>query len=56
MSVILNSPGHFYKPVECSKFVYGATVVRSIFLEKDAVEIGEMFAFWRCLSQKKARK
>ena len=56
MSVILNSPVHFYKPVECSKFVYGAPIVRSIFLEKDAVEIGEMFAFWRCPSPKKARK
>ena len=38
MSVIWNSPVHFYKPVECSKFVYGAPVERSIFLEKDAVE------------------
>ena len=56
MSVILNPPVHFYKPVEGSKFVYEAPIVRSIFLEKDAVEIGEMFAFWRCPSQKKATK
>ena len=53
MSVILNPPVHFYKPVEGSKFVYEAPIVRSIFLEKDAVEIGEMFAFWRCPSQKR---
>ena len=41
MSVILNSPVHFYKPVECSTFVHGAPVVRSILLEKDAVETGK---------------
>ena len=35
MSVIFNSPVHFYKPVECSKFVYGAPVVRSIILENE---------------------
>ena len=56
MSVILNPPVHFYKPVECSKFVYEAPIVRSIFLEKDAVEIGEIFAFWRCPSQKKGNE
>ena len=50
------SPVHFYKPVVCGKFVYGAPVVRSILVEKDAVETGEMSPFW-CLSQKKkARK
>ena len=36
---------HFYKPVECGKFVYGAPVVRSILLEKDAVDV--------CLEKKK---
>ena len=56
MSVILSSPVLFYKPVECSKFVYGAPVVRSILLEKAAVGTGEMSPSWRFVSQKKARK
>ena len=53
MSLKSNSPVHFYKPAECCKFVYRAPVVRSILLEKDAVETGDVSPSWRFVSQKR---